>query len=57
MAKVKKYNEMSVEELNVELNNCQGISQEISGYYMPKESALYKAMRPSLTLNNIIDNF
>ena len=23
MAKVKKYNEMSVEELNVELNNCQ----------------------------------
>jgi len=23
MAKVKKYNEMSVEELNLELNNCQ----------------------------------
>ena len=23
MAKVKKYNEMNVEELNVELNNCQ----------------------------------
>jgi len=45
------------DQIVLELNNCQGISQEISGYYMPKESALYKAMRPSLTLNNIIDNF
>ena len=45
------------DQIVLELNNCQGISQEISGYYMPKESALYNAMRPSLTLNTIIDNF
>ena len=45
------------DQIVLELNNCQGISQEISGYYMPKESDLYNAMRPSLTLNTIIDNF
>ena len=45
------------DQIVLELNNCQGISQEISGYYMPKESALYNAMRPSFTLNTIIDNF
>ncbi len=39
-----------------ELNNAQGKPENIEGYYFPNESATFAVMRPSTTLNNIIDN-
>lgn len=39
-----------------ELNNAQGKAENIEGYYFPSESATFAVMRPSTTLNNIIDN-
>lgn len=39
-----------------ELNNAQGKAENIEGYYFPNESATFAVMRPSTTLNNIIDN-
>ncbi|MDB4412054.1 NADP-dependent isocitrate dehydrogenase [Akkermansiaceae bacterium] len=38
-----------------ELNAVQGQPVELSGYYAPDEAALVAAMRPSGTLNGIID--
>jgi len=38
-----------------ELNAVQGQPVELSGYYAPDEEALAEAMRPSATLNGIID--
>lgn len=38
-----------------ELNNAQGSAMDIGGYYNPNEELASKAMRPSATLNNIID--
>ena len=37
-----------------ELNDIQGDAVEIGGYYLPTESLLSNAMRPSETLNNIL---
>ena len=38
-----------------ELNGVQGQPMEIGGYYLPNEELASKAMRPSVTLNAIID--
>jgi len=45
-------NEESIIE---ELNAAQGHSQDIGGYYLPDEERVSRAMRPSSTLNAIID--
>jgi len=39
-----------------ELNSAQGRTQDIGGYYMPDASKAAAAMRPSATLNAIIDS-
>lgn len=38
-----------------ELNDAQGPAQDIGGYFQPDEAKAYAAMRPSATLNAIID--
>jgi isocitrate dehydrogenase len=38
-----------------ELNSAQGTAVELDGYYRPSEEKVYAAMRPSATLNAIID--
>jgi len=38
-----------------ELMNAQGKSQNIGGYYLPKQDLVSKAMRPSSTFNSILD--
>ena len=37
-----------------ELNNCQGHSVDIGGYYQPDPEKAEKAMRPSNTLNDVL---
>jgi isocitrate dehydrogenase len=39
-----------------ELNSAQGPAQDIGGYFQPDESLTAPAMRPSPTLNSIIDS-
>jgi isocitrate dehydrogenase len=39
-----------------ELINAQGHPQDIGGYYKPDETLVAKAMRPSKTLNTILDS-
>ena len=39
-----------------ELNNAQGKPQDVKGYYLPNTATTFAAMRPSATLNAIIDN-
>ena len=39
-----------------ELNDAQGALNDLKGYYLPDTSATLAAMRPSATLNAIIDN-
>ena len=39
-----------------ELNNAQGKAEDIKGYYLPDTSATNAVMRPSATLNDIVDN-
>lgn len=43
-------------KINEELISAQGSVQAIQGYYQPNTEATSKAMRPSSTLNNIINN-
>ena len=43
------------EVIVAELNGVQGQPVELDGYYAPNEEKLQKAMRPSATLNGIID--
>lgn len=43
-------------KINEELISSQGSAQAIQGYYQPNTEATSKAMRPSSTLNNIINN-
>lgn len=38
-----------------ELNSAQGVKMDIGGYYNPNDALAAKAMRPSSTLNSIID--
>ncbi|MDY3318493.1 NADP-dependent isocitrate dehydrogenase [Riemerella anatipestifer] len=42
-------------KINEELIASQGKAQDIEGYYRPSEDKTYAAMRPSVTLNQIID--
>jgi isocitrate dehydrogenase len=39
-----------------EIAAAEGKATDIGGYYMPNDDMAFKAMRPSATLNNIIDN-
>ena len=39
-----------------EIAAAEGKATDIGGYYMPNDDLAFKAMRPSATLNNIIDN-
>ncbi|WP_018676533.1 NADP-dependent isocitrate dehydrogenase [Riemerella columbina] len=52
VAKAMKDNETKINE---ELIGAQGKPQDIGGYYRPNEDKTYNAMRPSSTLNQIID--
>ena len=40
-----------------ELNDAQGKAVDIGGYYYPSDEKANEAMRPSATLNSIIDGF
>ncbi len=40
-----------------ELNGVQGPAMDVGGYYYPNDELAVAAMRPSTTLNQIIDNF
>ena len=42
-------------KINEELFGAQGTAQNIDGYYRPDEAKTYAAMRPSATLNAIVD--
>ncbi|QIG88297.1 NADP-dependent isocitrate dehydrogenase [Chryseobacterium sp. POL2] len=42
-------------KINEELIGAQGKAQDIEGYYKPNEDKTYAAMRPSATLNAIVD--
>ncbi len=53
IAKALKDNE---DTIMAELMSVEGKAQDIGGYYRPDDSKANKAMRPSATLNNIIDN-
>ena len=44
------------EKINQELNETQGKSIDLGGYYHPDEQLLNKAMRPSHCFNEIIDS-
>ena len=46
-------NEMKIVE---ELNSVQGKATDLGGYYRPNREATSKAMRPSATLNAVIDS-
>lgn len=41
--------------INEELIGAQGASQDVGGYYHPSSEKTYAAMRPSATLNAIVD--
>ena len=43
------------EKIIEELNNAQGSKEDIKGYYLPDTETTFAAMRPSETLNSIID--
>ncbi len=53
------YKQLSENEQTIvqELNAAQGAEVDIEGYYYPEESKTDSAMRPSATLNAIIDGF
>jgi isocitrate dehydrogenase len=43
-------------KINSELIGAQGKSQNIGGYYQPNPKLTSEAMRPSNTLNSILDS-
>ncbi|MBQ0767835.1 MAG: NADP-dependent isocitrate dehydrogenase [Bizionia sp.] len=53
VAKELKANESKIVS---ELNDIQGKALDLGGYYMPTEELIVNAMRPSTTLNTIIDS-
>ncbi|MDA8412329.1 MAG: NADP-dependent isocitrate dehydrogenase [Desulfobacteraceae bacterium] len=55
-AKVAKKLEENEAKINEELIGAQGKPQDIGGYYMPDPIKTENAMRPSATLNAIIDS-
>jgi isocitrate dehydrogenase len=44
------------EKIVTELNNAQGSAIDLEGYYYPNDSLSAKAMRPSATLNHILES-
>jgi isocitrate dehydrogenase len=54
-AKVAKQLQDNEAKINEELIGAQGKPQDIGGYYMPDPAKTEKAMRPSATLNAIIE--
>jgi isocitrate dehydrogenase len=54
-AKVAQQLQENEAKINEELIGAQGKPQDIGGYYMPDPAMTEKAMRPSATLNAIID--
>ena len=52
VAKAMQENEAKINE---ELIAAQGKSQDVGGYYHPNSEEAYAAMRPSATLNGIVD--
>jgi len=52
IAKAMQENEAKI---NAELIGAQGKPQDIGGYYKPNENKTYAAMRPSLTLDSIVN--
>ncbi len=54
-AKVAKQLEENEAKINEELIGAQGKPQDIGGYYQPDSIKTGKAMRPSATLNAIVD--
>merc|ERR1712232_337458 len=52
LAKAMKANE---EQIMKELIDCQGSTQDIGGYYYPDPTKTSRSMRPSATLNALID--
>lgn len=54
-APVAKAMEENEAKINEELIGAQGKPQDIGGYYKPNEDKTYAAMRPSATLNAIVD--
>lgn len=44
------------EKINEELINDQGRKIDVEGYYIPTEKLVYEVMRPSKTLNKILEN-
>jgi isocitrate dehydrogenase len=52
VAKTMSENEAKI---NDELVGAQGKSQDVGGYYHPNSEKAYAAMRPSATLNGIVD--
>ena len=56
-AKLAKELEENEDKINDELLEVQGQSVDLDGYYLPDDEIASKAMRPSETLNSILDNF
>ncbi|KAB0669865.1 NADP-dependent isocitrate dehydrogenase [Oryzomonas sagensis] len=54
-AKVAQQLKENEEKINAELIGAQGKPQDIGGYYQPDPVKAEKAMRPSATLNAIVD--
>jgi isocitrate dehydrogenase len=54
----KVISEMQAKEKDIisELNNAQGSPKDLKGYYFLDPKTTFAAMRPSVTLNTIIDN-
>ena len=55
-ASVAKQMNENEDKIIAELNSAQGSAVDIGGYYLPNDEAAIRAMRPSSTLNSIIDN-
>lgn len=54
-APIAKEMEANESKINDELIGAQGKPQDIGGYYKQDEQKTYAAMRPSQTLNSIVD--
>lgn len=53
--KVAKYLEENEEKINQELLDAQGSIQDIKGYFFPDEDLVTQRMRPSATLNSVVN--
>lgn len=54
-APIAKAMEQNEAKINEELIGAQGKAQDVGGYYHPDTNKTYSAMRPSATLNTIVD--